>query len=174
MQGRGAVAFDYGYNLRTQAKARGCDGRLLLSRLCTRIHSRFVFAKGVDRFGGLRSQEIHPILRQPTRRLLDLFPEDKRLQEWLTFASSQVAFQGLPARICCLGIKNAIVLGLLFNQMVRDGRLKAPIVIGRDHLDAGSVASPFRETEAMLDGSDAVSDWALLNFATASLAGQPG
>jgi urocanate hydratase len=105
------------------------------------------------------------------KALLELFPEDKRLQEWLSFASSQVAFQGLPARICWLGYRERDRAGLLFNQMVRDGRLSAPIVIGRDHLDAGSVASPFRETEGMLDGSDAVSDWALLNFATGIASG---
>ncbi len=103
--------------------------------------------------------------------LLDLFPEDKRLNEWLSFASTQIAFQGLPARICWLGYRERDRAGLLFNQMVRDGRLQAPIVIGRDHLDAGSVASPFRETEGMLDGSDAVSDWALLNFATGIASG---
>jgi urocanate hydratase len=88
------------------------------------------------------------------------------LQNWLGYAADQIAFQGLPARICWLGYTERDKAGLLFNQMVRDGQLKAPIVIGRDHLDAGSVASPYRETEAMLDGSDAVSDWALLNFAT--------
>src|SRR5260370_35269148 len=94
-----------------------------------------------------------------------LFPEDKRLQGWLAFVGKEIAFQGLPARICWLGYRERDRAGLRFNQMVRDGQLSAPIVIGRDHLDAGSVASPFRETEGMLDGSDAVSDWALLNFA---------
>ena len=103
--------------------------------------------------------------------MLNLFPEDKRLQEWLTFAGKEIAFQGLPARICWLGYRERDRAGLLFNQMVRDGQLSAPIVIGRDHLDAGSVASPFRETEGMLDGSDAVSDWALLNFATGIASG---
>ena len=103
--------------------------------------------------------------------ILKLFPEDKRLKEWLTFAGKEVAFQGLPARICWLGYRERDRAGLLFNQMVRDGQLSAPIVIGRDHLDAGSVASPFRETEGMLDGSDAVSDWALLNFATGIASG---
>jgi urocanate hydratase len=98
------------------------------------------------------------------RALLELFPEDHRLQEWLGWAGEKIAFQGLPARICWLGYKERDRAGLLFNEMVRDGRLSAPIVIGRDHLDAGSVASPYRETEAMLDGSDAVSDWPLLNF----------
>jgi urocanate hydratase len=103
--------------------------------------------------------------------LLKLFPEDARLQQWLRFASKEIAFQGLPARICWLGYRERDQAGLLFNRMVRDGELAAPIVIGRDHLDAGSVASPYRETEAMLDGSDAVSDWALLNFATGIASG---
>jgi urocanate hydratase len=103
--------------------------------------------------------------------LLKLFPEDERLQEWLRFASTEIAFQGLPARICWLGYRERDKAGLLFNKMVRDEELSAPIVIGRDHLDAGSVASPYRETEAMLDGSDAVSDWALLNFATGIASG---
>ena len=106
--------------------------------------------------------------------LLQLFPADKRLNEWLRFAPSQIAFQGLPARICWLGYRERDQAGLLFNQMVRDGRLSAPIVIGRDHLDAGSVASPFRETEAMLDGSDAVSDWARSISPPASQAEQRG
>ena len=102
--------------------------------------------------------------------LLKLFPDDERLQQWLRFASGS-CLQGLPASICWLGYRERDKAGLLFNQMVRDGRLSAPIVIGRDHLDAGSVASPYRETEAMLDGSDAVSDWALLNFATGIASG---
>jgi len=103
-------------------------------------------------------------IRATDRALLDLFPNDERLQSWLTYAADQIAFQGLPARICWLGYKERDQAARLFNEMVADGRLKAPIVIGRDHLDAGSVASPYRETEAMLDGSDAVSDWPLLNF----------
>ncbi len=102
---------------------------------------------------------------------MKLFPEDERLQQWLRFAAKEIAFQGLPARICWLGYRERDKAGLLFNKMVRDGELSAPIVIGRDHLDAGSVASPYRETEAMLDGSDAVSDWALLNFATGIASG---
>ena len=103
--------------------------------------------------------------------LLSLFPDDARMQHWLGWAGDRIAFQGLPARICWLGYGQRDKAGLLFNAMVRDGRVKAPIVIGRDHLDAGSVASPYRETEAMKDGSDAVSDWALLNFATGIASG---
>jgi urocanate hydratase len=103
--------------------------------------------------------------------LLELFPDDPRLQQWLGWAGEKIAFQGLPAHICWLGYRERDKAGLLFNEVVRDGRLKAPIVIGRDHLDAGSVASPYRETEAMKDGSDAVSDWPLLNFAVATASG---
>jgi urocanate hydratase len=95
---------------------------------------------------------------------MELFPENKNLINWLQQAQEKVAFQGLPSRICWLGMGEREKAGLLFNEMVRDGRLKAPVVIGRDHLDCGSVASPNRETESMLDGSDAVSDWALLNL----------
>ncbi len=100
-----------------------------------------------------------------------LFPDDARLQQWLGWAGERIAFQGLPARICWLGYRQRDKAGRLFNAMVRDGRVSAPIVIGRDHLDAGSVASPYRETEAMRDGSDAVSDWPLLNFATGVASG---
>jgi urocanate hydratase len=96
--------------------------------------------------------------------LMELFPDHKDLRTWLLGARERVAFQGLPARICWLGMGEREKAGLLFNEMVADGRLSAPIVIGRDHLDCGSVASPNRETEAMLDGSDAVSDWPLLNL----------
>ena len=98
--------------------------------------------------------------------LLELFPEDESLRRWLEAAEERVAFQGLPSRICWLGLGERDKAGRLFNQLVADGKVSAPIVIGRDHLDCGSVASPNRETEAMLDGTDAVSDWPLLNFAT--------
>jgi urocanate hydratase len=97
------------------------------------------------------------------RALLELFPQDEGLARWLTLARERVTFQGLPARICWLGLGEREKAGLLFNELVRRGKVSAPIVIGRDHLDCGSVASPNRETEAMLDGSDAVSDWPLLN-----------
>jgi urocanate hydratase len=170
MQRRGAVAFDYGNNLRTQAKLAGVEDAFCYPGFVPAfIRDSFCEGRGPFRWVALSGDSSD--IAATDRALLDLFPEDKRLQEWLTFASSQVAFQGLPARICWLGYKERDRAGLLFNQMVRDGRLKAPIVIGRDHLDAGSVASPFRETEAMLDGSDAVSDWALLNFATGIASG---
>ncbi len=170
MQRRGAVAFDYGNNLRTQAKLAGVtDAFSYPGFVPAFIRDSFCEGRGPFRWVALSGDPSD--IRKTDEALLDLFPDDKRLQEWLTFASKEIAFQGLPARICWLGYKERDRAGLLFNEMVRDGRLKAPIVIGRDHLDAGSVASPHRETEAMLDGSDAVSDWALLNFATGIASG---
>jgi urocanate hydratase len=170
MQQRGAVAFDYGNNLRTQAKLAGVEDAYAYPGFVPAfIRDSFCEGRGPFRWVALSGDAAD--IAATDEALLKLFPEDKRLHEWLNFASRQVAFQGLPARICWLGYKERDRAGLLFNEMVRDGRLKAPIVIGRDHLDAGSVASPFRETEAMLDGSDAVSDWALLNFATGIASG---
>src|SRR5216684_173264 len=170
MQRRGAVAFDYGNNLRTQAKLAGVNDAFSYPGFVPAfIRDSFCEGRGPFRWVALSGDPSD--IAKTDQALLDLFPEDKRLNEWLSFASTQIAFQGLPARICWLGYRERDRAGLLFNQMVRDGRLQAPIVIGRDHLDAGSVASPFRETEAMLDGSDAVSDWALLNFATGIASG---
>jgi urocanate hydratase len=170
MQRRGAVAFDYGNNLRTQAKLAGVsDAYSYPGFVPAFIRDSFCGGRGPFRWVALSGDPAD--IAKTDKALLELFPGDKRLQEWLSFASSQVAFQGLPARICWLGYRERDRAGLLFNQMVRDGRISAPIVIGRDHLDAGSVASPFRETEGMLDGSDAVSDWALLNFATGIASG---
>ncbi len=170
MQRRGAIAFDYGNNLRTQAKLAGVtDAFSYPGFVPAFIRDSFCEGRGPFRWVALSGDPAD--IAATDQALLELFPEDKRLQEWLTFASTEIAFQGLPARICWLGYGERDRAGLLFNEMVRDGRLKAPIVIGRDHLDAGSVASPHRETEAMLDGSDAVSDWALLNFATGIASG---
>lgn len=170
MQRRGAIAFDYGNNLRTQAKLAGVTNAFDYPGFVPAfIRDSFCEGRGPFRWVAL-SGDPEDIARTD-EALMKLFPEDKRLQEWLAFASTEIAFQGLPARICWLGYRERDRAGLLFNEMVRDGRLKAPIVIGRDHLDAGSVASPHRETEAMLDGSDAVSDWALLNFATGIASG---
>jgi urocanate hydratase len=170
MQRRGAIAFDYGNNLRTQAKLAGVtDAFAYPGFVPAFIRDSFCEGRGPFRWVALSGDPAD--IAATDQALLELFPEDKRLQEWLTFASTEIAFQGLPARICWLGYRERDRAGLLFNEMVRDGRLKAPIVIGRDHLDAGSVASPHRETEAMLDGSDAVSDWALLNFATGIASG---
>ncbi len=167
---RGSVAFDYGNNLRAQAKLAGVSDAFSYPGFVPAfIRDSFCEGRGPFRWVALSGDPSD--IAKTDQALLDLFPADKRLNEWLSFASTQIAFQGLPARICWLGYRERDRAGLLFNQMVRDRRLKAPIVIGRDHLDAGSVASPFRETEGMLDGSDAVSDWALLNFATGIASG---
>ena len=170
MQRRGAVAFDYGNNLRTQAKLAGVtDAFSYPGFVPAFIRESFCEGRGPFRWVALSGDPSD--IAAIDQALLDLFPDDRRLTEWLTFASERIPSQGLPARICWLGYRDRDRAGLLFNQMVRDGRLKAPIVIGRDHLDAGSVASPYRETEGMLDGSDSVSDWALLNFATGVASG---
>ena len=170
MQQQGAIAFDYGNNLRTQAKIAGVEDAFSYPGFVPAfIRDSFCEGRGPFRWVALSGDPAD--IAATDQALLELFPEDKRLTEWLTFASKQIAFQGLPARICWLGYKERDRAGLLFNQMVRDGRVSAPIVIGRDHLDAGSVASPYRETEGMMDGSDAVSDWALLNFATGVASG---
>jgi urocanate hydratase len=170
MQDRGAIAFDYGNNLRTQAQIAGVtDAFSYPGFVPAFIRDSFCEGRGPFRWVALSGDPAD--IAATDQALLQLFPQDRRLTQWLTYAADQVAFQGLPARICWLGYGQRDRAGLLFNQMVRDGRLKAPIVIGRDHLDAGSVASPYRETEAMLDGSDAVSDWPLLNFATGIASG---
>ena len=170
MQKRGAVTFDYGNNLRTQAKIAGVKEAFSYPGFVPAfIRDSFCEGRGPFRWVALSGDPSD--IAATDRALLKLFPEDARLHRWLTYAADQIAFQGLPARICWLGYGQRDRAGLLFNEMVRDGRLQAPVVIGRDHLDAGSVASPFRETEAMLDGSDAVSDWPLLNFATGIASG---
>jgi urocanate hydratase len=170
MQQRGAVAFDYGNNLRTQAQLAGVTEAFAYPGFVPAfIRDSFCEGRGPFRWVALSGDPAD--IAKTDQALLQLFPDDQRLTQWLTYAADQIAFQGLPARICWLGYGQRDRAGLLFNQMVRDGRLSAPIVIGRDHLDAGSVASPFRETEAMLDGSDAVSDWPLLNFATGIASG---
>ena len=170
LQRRGSIAFDYGNNLRAQAKIAGVANAFDYPGFVPAfIRDSFCEGRGPFRWVALSGDPTD--IAATDKALLDLFPDDARLTKWLNWAGDNIAFQGLPARICWLGYRERDRAGLLFNQMVRDGRLKAPIVIGRDHLDAGSVASPYRETEGMLDGSDAVSDWALLNFATGIASG---
>ncbi len=157
MQRQGAIAFDYGNNLRTQAKQAGVENAFNYPGFVPAfIRDSFCEGRGPFRWVALSGDPAD--IAKTDAALLKLFPEDDRLQQWLRFAAKEIAFQGLPARICWLGYRERDKAGLLFNKMVHDGELSAPIVIGRDHLDAGSVASPYRETEAMLDGSDAVSD----------------
>jgi urocanate hydratase len=162
MQERGAVVFDYGNNLRQRALDAGvADAFSYPGFVPAYIRPLFCQGKGPFRWVALSGdpEDIYAT----DRAVLELFPEDEHLRRWLTMAREQVAFQGLPARICWLGYGERVRAGLHFNQMVARGELKAPIVIGRDHLDSGSVASPNRETEAMRDGSDAIADWPLLN-----------
>ena len=170
LQRRGAIAFDYGNNLRAQAQLGGLEGAFGYPGFVPAfIRDSFCEGRGPFRWVALSGDPAD--IAATDRALLELFPADARLQQWLGWAGDRIAFQGLPARICWLGYGQRDQAGLLFNRMVRQGKLKAPIVIGRDHLDAGSVASPYRETEAMKDGSDAVSDWPLLNFATGIASG---
>ncbi|MGH7581815.1 MAG: urocanate hydratase [Gemmatimonadales bacterium] len=170
MQRRGAIAFDYGNNLRAQAQLGGLKNAFDYPGFVPAfIRDSFCEGRGPFRWVALSGDPAD--IAATDKALLKLFPDDRRMQQWLGWAGERIQFQGLPARICWLGLGQRDKAGLLFNEMVRDGRLKAPIVIGRDHLDAGSVASPYRETEAMKDTSDAVSDWALLNFAVGTASG---
>jgi urocanate hydratase len=170
MRRAGAVAFDYGNNLRAQALGAGvADAFDYPGFVPAFIRDSFCEGRGPFRWVALSGDPADIAATDAAMR--DLFPDDARLQRWLGWAGERIAFQGLPARICWLGYRERDRAGRLFNAMVRDGRLRAPVVIGRDHLDAGSVASPYRETEAMRDGSDAVSDWALLNFAVGASSG---
>ncbi len=162
LQRRGARTFDYGNNLRQHALDQGVKRAFDFPGFVPAyIRPQFCLGRGPFRWVALSGDPAD--IRATDQALLELFPDDAGLHRWLKMAGERVAFQGLPARICWLGLGERHRAGLLFNQMVADGRVKAPIVIGRDHLDCGSVASPNRETEAMLDGSDAISDWALLN-----------
>jgi urocanate hydratase len=162
LQGRGAVTFDYGNNIRAQAVAAGvADAFRIPGFIPEYIRPLFCEGKGPFRWAAL-SGDAEDIYRTD-EAVLQTFPDDEALARWIRLARTRVHFQGLPARICWLGYGERARLGLRFNEMVRKGELKAPIVIGRDHLDAGSVASPNRETEGMKDGSDAIADWPILN-----------
>jgi urocanate hydratase len=161
-QRNGAEVFDYGNNLRQRAYDQGVKNAFDFPGFVPAyIRPLFCLGKGPFRWVAL-SGDPEDIYRTD-KAVIELFPEDEHLHRWLHMAREKVQFQGLPARICWLGYGDRAKAGLKFNQMVASGELKAPIVIGRDHLDAGSVASPNRETEAMLDGTDAVSDWPILN-----------
>src|SRR5262245_21737248 len=162
MQRRGAVTFDYGNNLRGQAKANGYVKAFAFPGFVPAfIRPLFCQGKGPFRWVALSGDPAD--IAKTDAAVLRLFPNDKPLARWIEMAQQRVKFQGLPSRICWLGYGDRAKAGLEFNRMVRDGEVAAPIVIGRDHLDCGSVASPNRETEAMKDGSDAVADWPVLN-----------
>jgi urocanate hydratase len=161
-QRAGCVVFDYGNNLRGVAKDAGVEEAFEIPGFVPEyIRPMFCQGRGPFRWVALSGDPAD--IYATDQAMLRLFPEDVILNNWLTVGAPQIAFQGLPARICWLGYGDREKAGLEFNRLVREGILKAPVVIGRDHLDAGSVASPHRETEAMLDGSDAVADWPLLN-----------
>jgi urocanate hydratase len=162
LQRRGAVTFDYGNNLRGQAKKAGVENAFDVGGFVPLfIRPLFCEGKGPFRWAALSGDPAD--IRETDRVLLELFPKDRQLARWLTLAEEKVAYQGLPARICWLGYGERAKAGLAFNDLVKRGIVRAPIVIGRDHLDSGSVASPNRETEGMRDGSDAIADWPILN-----------
>ena len=167
---RGAVTFDYGNNLRAGAAQAGVANAYdIVGFVPLYIRPLFCEGKGPFRWAALSGDPAD--IAETDRAILSLFPENAALKRWITLAGERVAFQGLPARICWLGYGERAKAGLAFNELVRSGRVKAPIVIGRDHLDCGSVASPNRETEAMKDGSDAIADWPLLNAMLNTAAG---
>jgi urocanate hydratase len=166
----GAVVFDYGNNLRAQALAAGVAGAFDYPGFVPAF-VRPLFCEGRGPFRWVALSGDTADIARTDAAILELFPEDEGLRRWLAMAAEKVPFQGLPARICWLGYGERARAGLRFNEMVASGELSAPIVIGRDHLDAGSVASPNRETEAMADGSDAIADWPLLNALVNTAAG---
>jgi len=161
-QDGGAEVFDYGNSIRDEARKGGYDRAFEFPGFVPAyIRPLFCEGKGPFRWAALSGDPAD--IAATDRAILELFPDNARLRKWITMAEERVHFQGLPARICWLGYGERHLAGLRFNEMVASGELKAPIVIGRDHLDCGSVASPYRETEGMRDGSDAIADWAILN-----------
>jgi urocanate hydratase len=158
----GSYVFDYGNNLRGEAEDSGVEDAFTYPGFVP-AYIRPLFCEGIGPFRWAALSGDPEDIRAVDEALLELFPEDEALQRWLTVAPERVAFQGLPARICWLGYGARAAAGLAINELVRSGRVRAPVVIGRDHLDAGSVASPYRETESMRDGSDAIADWPILN-----------
>jgi urocanate hydratase len=162
LQRRGAVTFDYGNNLRGQARKAGVENAFDVGGFVP-LYIRPLFCEGKGPFRWAALSGDPEDIATTDRALLELFPENRQLARWLRLAEQRVAYQGLPARICWLGYGERDRAGLAFNRLVAEGRVRAPIVIGRDHLDAGSVASPNRETEGMRDGSDAIADWPILN-----------
>ena len=170
LQRAGAVAFDYGNNIRTQAKAAGVENAFDIPGFVPE-YIRPMFCEGRGPFRWVALSGDPEDIRRTDRLVLEMFRDNEDLVRWIRLAEERIQFQGLPARICWLGYGERAEFGLAMNALVRSGEIKAPIVIGRDHLDAGSVASPFRETEAMRDGSDAIADWPLLNALVNTAAG---
>ena len=170
LQKAGAVTFDYGNNLRTQAKSAGVAHAFDIPGFVPE-YIRPLFCEGRGPFRWVALSGDAADIYRTDRLAAEMFPHDETLARWLPLARQRIQFQGLPARICWLGYGERAEFGLAINRLVRNGELKAPIVIGRDHLDTGSVASPFRETEGMRDGSDAIADWPLLNALVNTAAG---
>ena len=170
LKAQGAIAFDYGNNLRGQAKKAGVENAFDFPGFVP-AYIRNLFCEGKGPFRWVALSGDPEDIYKTDAKLLELFPEDETLSRWIQLAKEQVQFQGLPSRICWLDYTQRAKFGVTLNQMVASGELSAPIVIGRDHLDCGSVASPYRETESMKDGSDAVADWPLLNALTSTASG---
>jgi urocanate hydratase len=169
-QKAGAVCFEYGNAIRARAQEAGVEGSFDIPGFVEEyIRPLFCEGKGPFRWAALSGDPDDIAMTDDA--ILELFEDDERLHRWIRMASERVAFQGLPARICWLGYGERAQAGAVFNDLVADGRVSAPIVIGRDHLDAGSVASPYRETEGMIDGSDAIADWPILNALLNTAAG---
>ena len=170
LQKRGAVTFDYGNNIRAQAKSAGVENAFDIPGFVPE-YIRPLFCEGRGPFRWVAVSGDPEDIARTDRLALELFPKNQTLARWMKLAKERIQFQGLPARICWLGYGERAEFGVAMNELVKRGEIKAPIVIGRDHLDTGSVASPNRETEGMLDGSDAISDWALLNALINTAAG---
>lgn len=169
-QDAGAEVFDYGNSIRDEARHAGFERAFDFPGFVP-AYIRPLFCEGLGPFRWVALSGDPEDIRVTDEALKELFPENEHLHRWLDAAAEHVEFEGLPARICWLGYGERHQAGLLFNRLVAEGKVKAPIVIGRDHLDSGSVASPYRETESMLDGSDAIADWPLLNALTATSSG---
>jgi urocanate hydratase len=166
----GAVTFDYGNNIRTQAKQAGVEDAYEIPGFVPEyIRPLFCEGRGPFRWAALSGDPAD--IAATDKLVLELFPHNQTLARWIRLAQERVHFQGLPARICWLGYGERAEFGVAINDLVKSGKIQAPIVIGRDHLDTGSVASPYRETEAMRDGSDAIADWPLLNALVNTAAG---
>jgi urocanate hydratase len=161
-QDAGAEVFDYGNSIRDEARKGGYTRAFEFPGFVP-AYIRPLFCEGLGPFRWVALSGDPEDIAVTDKAIKELFPENKHLHRWIDAAAERVEFEGLPARICWLGYGERAKAGLLFNQLVKEGKVKAPIVIGRDHLDSGSVASPYRETEAMADGSDAIADWPMLN-----------
>jgi urocanate hydratase len=170
LQKMGSITFDYGNNIRTFAFQRGVKNAYDFPGFVP-AYIRPLFCEGRGPFRWVALSGEPSDIHATDDLVLELFPDNRILRRWIDLARKRIKFQGLPARICWLGYGERAQFGLAMNDMVKKGRLKAPIVMGRDHLDCGSVASPFRETESMKDGSDAVADWPLLNALLNTAAG---